>query len=69
MKHHVDYGDLCTDSLQAIPLYPGQLVVQQNGRLAEVPIQSVAGKQRKVTTDDPLVKMARAVGTCFGDPC
>ena len=45
----------------------GQLVVQQNGRLGEVPIQSVAGKQRKVTLDDPLVRTARAVGTCFGD--
>jgi len=45
----------------------GQLVVQQNGRLAEVPIQSVAGKQRKVGADDPLVRTARAVGTCFGD--
>ena len=45
----------------------GQLVVQHNGRLAEVPIQSVAGKQRQVTPDDPLVLTARAVGTCFGD--
>jgi len=45
----------------------GQLVVQQGGRLAEVPIQSVAGKQRKVAPDDPLVRTARAVGTCFGD--
>jgi len=45
----------------------GQLVVQQNGHLAEVPIQSVAGKQRKVAADDPLVRTARAVGTCFGD--
>ena len=45
----------------------GQLVVQQNGHLSEVPIQSVAGKQRKVTPDDPLVLTARAVGTCFGD--
>ncbi len=45
----------------------GQLVVQQGGRLAEVPIQSVAGKQRKVGADDPLVRTARAVGTCFGD--
>ena len=45
----------------------GQLVVQQSGQLAEVPIQSVAGKQRKVTPDDPLVRTARAVGTSFGD--
>jgi len=45
----------------------GQLVVQHNGRLGEIPIQSVAGKQRTVTLDDPLVATARAVGTCFGD--
>ena len=45
----------------------GQLVVLQNGRLGQVPIQSVAGKQRMVTLDDPLVRAARAVGTCFGD--
>jgi ATP-dependent phosphofructokinase / diphosphate-dependent phosphofructokinase len=45
----------------------GQLVVLQNGRLGEVPIQSVAGKQRKVSPDDPLVLTARAVGTYFGD--
>jgi 6-phosphofructokinase 1 len=45
----------------------GQLVVQQNGRLGEVTIQSVAGKQRMVTLDDPLLATARAVGTCFGD--
>lgn len=45
----------------------GQLVVQHNGRLAEVPIQSVAGKQRKIEMDDPLLRTARAVGTHFGD--
>ena len=45
----------------------GQLVVQAGGKLAEVSIESVAGKQRKVTTDDPLVRTARAVGTSFGD--
>ena len=44
----------------------GQLVVQQNGRLAELPIQSVAGKQRKIPPDDPLIRTARAVGTSFG---
>lgn len=44
----------------------GQLVVQQSGRLAEVPIQSVAGKQRKVPPDDPLIRTAVAVGTSFG---
>ncbi len=44
----------------------GQLVVQQHGRLSEVPIQSVAGKQRKVQPNDPLIRTALAVGTSFG---
>jgi 6-phosphofructokinase 1 len=45
----------------------GQLVVQKDGRLGEVSIASVAGKQRTIAFDDPLVGTARAVGTCFGD--
>jgi len=45
----------------------GQLVVLSGGRLGTVPIESVAGKQRKVALDDPLVATARAVGTSFGD--
>jgi 6-phosphofructokinase 1 len=45
----------------------GQLVVQTNGRLGEVSIESVAGKQRTIRPDDPLVRTARAIGTCFGD--
>jgi 6-phosphofructokinase 1 len=45
----------------------GQLVVLKDGRLNHVPIESVAGKQRKVPLDDALVHTARAVGTSFGD--
>ncbi|MGA2447759.1 MAG: ATP-dependent 6-phosphofructokinase [Polyangiaceae bacterium] len=44
-----------------------QLVVLRDGRLDHVPIASVAGKQRKVPTNDPLLVAARAVGTSFGD--
>lgn len=43
-----------------------QLVVQQNGQTRTVPIASVAGQQRTVPADDPLVRMAQAVGTSLG---
>jgi 6-phosphofructokinase 1 len=45
----------------------GQLVVWKAGRLNHLPIESVAGKQRKVPADHALVHTARAVGTSFGD--
>jgi len=45
----------------------GQMVALQNGRITSVPIESVAGQQRQVPPDDPLIAMARAVGTCMGD--
>jgi len=41
--------------------------VLSGGKLGAVPIESVAGKQRTVPLDDPLVLAARAVGTDFGD--
>jgi len=45
----------------------GKLVVLKDGRIGEIDIQSVAGKQRKVPPDHPLIQVARAVGTSFGD--
>jgi hypothetical protein len=45
----------------------GQVVVLSQGRLGAISIESVAGKQRKVPLDDPLMVAARAVGTEFGD--
>ena len=44
-----------------------QMAVLQNGRIGAVPIESVAGRQRTVEPGDPLIAMARAVGTCLGD--
>jgi 6-phosphofructokinase 1 len=44
-----------------------RLVVVQNGQMTSVPIEDVADKQRLVTPDDELIKIARSVGTCFGD--
>ncbi|HUU84648.1 MAG TPA: ATP-dependent 6-phosphofructokinase [Phycisphaerae bacterium] len=43
------------------------LVVMQNGRLTSVPLAEVAGKQRTVPPDHPLIAAARATGSCFGD--
>lgn len=45
----------------------GKLVVWRGGRIDHVDIQSVAGKQRKVSRTDPLITAARAIGTEFGD--
>ncbi len=44
-----------------------QLVVMQNSRITSVPLDTVAGQQRLVPPDHPLIAAARAVGTCFGD--
>jgi len=44
-----------------------QMVVLQKGQVSTVPIESVAGQQRTVPVDDPLIAIARAVGTCLGD--
>jgi ATP-dependent phosphofructokinase / diphosphate-dependent phosphofructokinase len=43
------------------------LVVVQGGRMTSVPIEDVADKQRLVSPDDELVRIAKSVGTCFGD--
>jgi len=45
----------------------GRLVVMQRGRITDVDLTSAAGKQRLVPQDDPLLKAAREIGTCFGD--
>ena len=45
----------------------GKVVVWRGGRLDQVDIESVAGKQRRVPLDHPLLAAARAVGTCMGD--
>ena len=44
-----------------------RLVVMQDAAITDVPIQSVAGQQRLVPPDHPLLNAARAVGTSFGD--
>lgn len=44
-----------------------QLVVVQEGQLRSVPISSVANQQRLVAPDDPLIRIARSVGSSMGD--
>ena len=44
----------------------GVMACIQGGRLASMPLDAPAGKQRKVPTDHPLIAAARAVGTHFG---
>jgi len=43
------------------------VVVMRQGETGFVPIESVANQQRTVPPDDPLIGVARAVGTCLGD--
>jgi len=44
-----------------------RLVVVQGGGMTSVPIEDVADKQRLVSPDSELVRMAKSVGTSFGD--
>jgi 6-phosphofructokinase 1 len=45
----------------------GRMVALRGGRVTTVPIARVAGKLRLVPPNHPLVRTARAVGTCLGD--
>jgi ATP-dependent phosphofructokinase / diphosphate-dependent phosphofructokinase len=47
----------------------GRLVVMQQGAVIDIDLTFVAGKQRLVPVDHPLVQGARDVGTSFGDAC
>ena len=44
-----------------------RMVVMRNGAITDIDIREVAGRQRLVPPDHELVRMARAVRTCFGD--
>jgi 6-phosphofructokinase 1 len=45
----------------------GRMVSWQKGRLTDVSLSDVAGESRKIPADHPLLAVARAVGTCFGE--
>lgn len=44
-----------------------EVVVMQKSEIKSVPMESVAGKQRLVSADEPLIDAARGVGATFGD--
>ena len=44
-----------------------RLVVQRDGQIDSVPITEAAHKVRTVPPDYPLIRAARALGTCFGE--
>jgi len=44
-----------------------EVVVMQKSEITSVPMESVAGKQRLVPINEPLIEAARGVGTSFGD--
>src|SRR5262245_2529571 len=45
----------------------GRMIVWQKGALDDIDLRTVAGKQRLVPPDHPLIAAARAVRTSFGD--
>ncbi len=45
----------------------GTMIGLQKGSMVPVPLAQVAGAQRKIQPDDPLLLAARSVGACFGD--
>ncbi len=45
----------------------GDMISVQGKEIVPVPLEKVAGVKKLVSPDDPLVKSARLVGTCFGD--
>lgn len=45
----------------------GNMVAMENDEIKAIPLKEVAGITRTVDPDLPLIKMARAMGTCFGD--
>lgn len=45
----------------------GRLVVMKGGIVTHMPLEETADKQRLVPLDLPFLRMARNIGTCFGD--
>ncbi len=44
----------------------GRMVAQRNGEITSVKLSEVGGKTKLVGKDDPMVRQAREMGTCFG---
>jgi 6-phosphofructokinase 1 len=46
----------------------GQMVAMKKGQIGATPIKEVAGVQRTITPDHPLLKTAQSLGICLGVP-
>jgi phosphofructokinase-like protein len=44
-----------------------RLVVMKGRTVTHIPLEDAEGKQRLISPDEPLLRVARNVGTCFGD--
>ena len=44
----------------------GRMVAQRNGEITSVKLSEVGGKTKLVESDDPMVRQAMEMGTCFG---
>jgi 6-phosphofructokinase 1 len=44
-----------------------EMVALQDGRLTSVPLVQVAGQNRTVPLEHPLLRCAREIGVCFGE--
>jgi len=44
-----------------------RLVVMKGRTVTHIPLEEAEGKQRLISPDEPLLRVARNVGTCFGD--
>ena len=45
----------------------GQMVALKSGKISSTPIEQIAGKTRIIPLDNPLLCVARSVGTCLGE--
>ncbi len=45
----------------------GNMVALKDNNIVPVPLKEVAGKLNLITSDHPLVKKVRSMGTCFGN--
>jgi len=44
-----------------------RLVVMKGRTVTHIPLEEAEGKQRVIPPDEPILRVARNVGTCFGD--
>lgn len=58
------YGAFAAEQI-ALKNY-GTMVALKNNNIIAVPLEEVAGKQKLVTKDDPVLMQAKALGTNFG---